>query len=135
MLLQLQPNGDLKPVAYFSRTTTATEAKNHSYELETLAVVERIKQFRVYLIGISFRVVTDCAALIVTLLKRDLVLRIARWCLTNQEYDFQVECRVGVCMQQVDALSRNPIRVNLLSVEKADWFHTVQFQDQSFKRL
>lgn len=38
ILLQRQPNGDLKPVIYFSRVTSRGEMIYHSYELETLAV-------------------------------------------------------------------------------------------------
>jgi hypothetical protein len=43
MLLQVQPDQTLKPVAYFSRVTTPAERVYHSYELETIAVVECLK--------------------------------------------------------------------------------------------
>lgn len=58
-----------------------------SYELETLALVESVKRFRVYLLGVHFKMVTDCSAVRATLLKRDLVPRIVRWWLVIQEYD------------------------------------------------
>lgn len=97
----------LKPVAYFSRQTTVDEKHFHSYELETLAVVCSLKKFRVYLLGVPFKVFTDCAALRTTLTKRDLVPRIARWWLQISEYNFEIEYRPGVNMAHVDALSRN----------------------------
>lgn len=39
ILLQEQTDGTLRPVCYFSRQTTDTERRYHSFELETLAVV------------------------------------------------------------------------------------------------
>lgn len=46
ILLQKQDreNGRLHPVVYYSRKTTPLEEKFHSYELETLAVVESLKK-------------------------------------------------------------------------------------------
>lgn len=38
ILLQKQPSGKFCPVAYFSRQTTSSEAKFHSFELEMLAI-------------------------------------------------------------------------------------------------
>jgi hypothetical protein len=79
ILLQEQPDGGLKPVAYASRQTTPAEQKNHSFELETLAVVMSLAKFKVYVTGIKFTIVTDCNALRWTWSKRDLSPRIARW--------------------------------------------------------
>lgn len=110
VLLQREDEkGPLKVVAYFSRQTTTEERHLHSFELETLAVVMSLNRFRVYLLGIQFKVVTDCNALRTTLTKRDLVPRIARWWLLVQDYDFTVEYRPGAQMMHADSLSRNPI--------------------------
>lgn len=62
---------------------------------ETLDVICSIKQFRDYLLGIPFKVVTDCNALRTTLTKRDLIPRIGRWWLSTQEFDFRIEYRRG----------------------------------------
>lgn len=59
VLLQKETNG-LQPVCYFSRKTSESEAKFHSYELEALAVVESLSKFKSYVMGKSFIVVTDC---------------------------------------------------------------------------
>ncbi|XP_064210819.1 uncharacterized protein LOC135265341 [Tribolium castaneum] len=135
ILLQRQSDGELKPVFYFSRTTTPQEQVYHSYELETLAVVESIKRFRVYLLGVQFKVVTDCSAVRATFLKKDLVPRIARWWLAIQEYGMTVEYRPGVRMQHVDALSRNPVQISIVHADEADWFLTVQLQDPKAQEL
>ena len=71
ILLQKQSDGSWRPVAYFSCSTNSMEQAYHSYELEILALVETVKRFRVYLVGVHFKAVTDCPAVRATLLKRD----------------------------------------------------------------
>lgn len=126
ILLQTQETGELKPVFYFSRSTTREEAVYHSYELETLAVVEALKRFRVYVLGKPVKIVTDCSAVRYTLEKKDLVPRIARWWLMIQEYDLQIEYRPGDRMRHVDALSRNPIQTTLSERTPSDPGNTNQ---------
>lgn len=121
---------------YFSRQTTKEEQRYHSYELETLAVVNIMKHFRVYLIGIKFKVVTDCSAIRTTLTKRDLIPRIGRWWLSIQEFTFEVQYRPDVKMAHVDVLSRSPIcqdifldgnqiiATNLVNINHEDWVLT-----------
>lgn len=134
----------LKPVAYFSRQTTPEEKHMHSYELETLAVVCSLKKFRVYLLGIHFKIYTDCAALRTTLTKRDLVPRIARWWLQISEYTFDIEYRPGIQMAHVDALSRNtklPAElddnpsVNIYNITKENWLLSLQLADPEICRI
>lgn len=122
-------------VAYFSRQTTAEEQHFHSYELETLAVVASLNRFRVYLLGIEFKVVTDCNALRTTLIKRDLIPRIARWWLSVQEYSFTIEYRPGARLAHADALSRNSIGVSdgeqlsVMLLSDVHWLQSVQMSD------
>lgn len=133
VLLQKQANGEIKVVAYASRQTTAAEQKYHSFELEALAVVFAIHRFKVYLSGVKFRVVTDCSALRMAWLKRDLSPRIARWWLDLQEYDFEVDHRPGCSMAHVDALSRNPIVVH--HIEENDLIDALQMADEEIQGL
>ena len=58
-------------VYYMSRKTTLAERNYSSYELEILAVIEALKRFRVYLLGIEFKVITDCQAFQKTMDKKD----------------------------------------------------------------
>jgi len=109
VLLQKDSNdGQLHPVCYMSRKTTEAQRKYHSYELEVLAIVEALKKFRVYLVGLHFKIVTDCAAFAKTLEKKDLETRVARWALLVSEYDYTIEHRSGSRMPHVDSLSRYP---------------------------
>lgn len=135
ILLQYQTDGTLRPIAYYSRVTSKEEQFYHSYELETLAVVESLKRFRIYLTGIPVKVVTDCAALRTTLVKRDLIPRIARWWLAIQDFDLEIEYRPGERMRHADALSRNPIPTNVCMIENSDWLLTLQLQDEHIQSI
>lgn len=79
VLLQTHRDGRKRAVAYFSKVTVGAESRYHSYELETLAVVKALHHFRQYLIGKSFKIVTDCNALKMIQRKKDLLPRVARW--------------------------------------------------------
>lgn len=148
ILMQRNGDGVMQPVSYFSRKTTIDEGKMHSYELETLAVIASLNRFRVYLVGIVFKILTDCNALRSTLTKRDLIPRIARWWVQLQEYDCTIEYRPGVRMSHADALSRNPIDdqsseshvLDILPVQQLDqtnrdWIATVQSADDEVKKV
>lgn len=97
-------------VAYFSRRTTEVESRYHSYELETLAVVRAVENFRHYLYGQHFTVYTDCNSLKASKAKTDLSPRVHRWWAFLQAYDFDIIYKEGRSMAHADFLSRNPIQ-------------------------
>lgn len=136
----------LKPITFFSRKTTIDEQKFHAYDLETLAVIESLKRFRVYLLGNPFTIVTDCNALRATFTKRDLLPRIARWWLQLQEYDCNIVYRPNHSMTHVDALSRNPVIPSLpvdiditlprvLAITHEDWLLSLQLTDPKLSHI
>lgn len=106
MLLQKQSDGQWHPVMYYSKRTSNTESRYHSFELETLAIIYALERFHVYLHGIKFKIVTDCDALKNTLKKKETSPRINRWALLLQNYDFDIVHKNKSQMQHVDALSR-----------------------------
>ena len=53
----LNQNG--RPVAFFSRTLQQTERKHSSVEKEACAIVEAIRNWRHYLTGRHFKLITD----------------------------------------------------------------------------
>lgn len=91
LLQRSSDDGQMHPIYYTSRKTTPAERKYTSYELEVFAIIETLKKFRTYLLGVKFKVVTDCSAFQKTLSKKDLVTRVARWALLLEEYDLTVE--------------------------------------------
>jgi len=107
ILFQKQSDNKFHPVFYFSQRTTSVQSRYHSYELEMLAIINSIKRFHVYLQGIKFKIITDCNSITLTLKKKDINPRIARWALFLQNYDYEIQHRSSNRMQHVDALSRN----------------------------
>lgn len=60
----------------------------------------------VYLLGLKFKVITDCKAFNLTTNKKHICARVARWALQLEEFDCTVVHRAGTTMRHVDALSR-----------------------------
>ena len=109
ILLQRNSEDGLQhPVYYASWKTSPVEERYTSYELEILAVVKALGKFRVYLLGINFKIVTDCRAFVQTMSKKDTCLRISRWSSLIEDFQYSIEHRPRTSMQHVDALSRNP---------------------------
>lgn len=106
VLLQKQADGAFAPIAYYSKATNDAEKHYHSYELETLAIVKAIERFHVFLQGITFKVITDCNALVWAFKKININPRIARWSLALQNYSCELAHRAAAKMVHVDALSR-----------------------------
>lgn len=119
ILLQKQTDNKFHPIAYFSQRTTAVESRYHSFELETLAIIYALRKFRVYLEGIPFRIITDCNSLTMTLNKKSINARIARWALELGNYDYTIQHRSGQLMGHVDTLSRYPM-VTITNSENSD---------------
>lgn len=121
ILFQLnQEDQKWHPVFFYSLKTTLSEQKLSSYELEMLAVVNALKKLRVYLLGIRFKIITDCSAFQMTLDKKDVSPKIARWSFLLQEFDYSIEHRSADRMKHVDALSRVNVNVVLVVVSQVE---------------
>lgn len=59
VLLQRQPSGVLKPVAFISRSMTPTEQRYAQIEKEALAFTWACERLSDYLIGLPFHIHTD----------------------------------------------------------------------------
>jgi hypothetical protein len=77
-------NNAFYPVYYSSGKASPAEKKYTSYELEDLAIME------CWLLGIPFKIVTDCQAFVLTMRKKDLCVRVARWAILLQEFNQKV---------------------------------------------
>lgn len=135
VLLQIRPDGRKQVVAYFSKVTQGAERRYHSYELETLAVVKALQHFRHYLIGLQFKVVTDCNALKSTERKKDLLPRVARWWVYLQDFTFDIEYRKGSMMSHADFLSRNPTNEVNNITKPRNWAQIAQAADDETRGL
>ena len=101
-------DGVERVVAYASRSLDARERNYCVTRKELLAVVHFVRYFKQYLLGRTFRVRTDHAALTWLRHTPDPVGQQARWLEQLEEYDFSVEHRSGSRHANADALSRRP---------------------------
>lgn len=62
-----------------SKKTSETQKKLYSNKPDVLAIVEPLKKFRVYLLGLNFKIVTDYIAFTKTIEKQELAIWVARW--------------------------------------------------------
>ena len=118
VLAQIDENKIEYAVAYASRAMKGAELHYGITEKECLAVVWAIKQFRVYLYGTHFTVITDHSALAWLMNITDPTGRLARWSIYLQAYDFTIVHRAGIKHSNADTLSR-PVLVVTRSAAKA----------------
>ncbi len=63
VLEQEDENGNLRPIAYASRSLTPAEKNYHTTDLKCLAIIWSVKHFHKYLINRLFKIFTDHSAL------------------------------------------------------------------------
>ena len=93
-------------VTYILRCNNTVEANHSSYEEETLAAVWTIANFRPYLYGQHFTLVTDHQPLWWLMESDKLTCKLVMWVLLLQEYDFEVVHHSGITNMDADGLSR-----------------------------
>ena len=98
---------DNKVIAYASRSLSKSECNYFTIQKECLAIVFAMKQFRHYLLGHPFTVMTDHAPL-QWLSAQKMEGLLCRWALALQEYTFKIVHRKGTLNGNADALSRHP---------------------------
>ena len=108
ILMQKDPEGRERVLAYASRVTNPGERKWCASELEAAAIIWALEKFRPYLIDIPFKCRTDHSSL--KWIRQSHTGRLVRWALKLDEYDMTIETRPGIRMPHVDALSRYPIQ-------------------------
>ena len=115
LVLSLQDDDQIRPVAYASRTLQPHEKKYGISEMEALAVVWAVKHFRSYIIlyGHHCDVYTDHSALKALPHPSG---KLAGWGMANQEPIYH---RAGKHNSNADALSRAPVPPDSNSSVKA----------------
>ena len=132
-----------RPVAYWGRVLTPAEANYNVSELELLAIICCIKQWRPYLwsaSGKKFILRVDHAALLYLHTAKDTVgggpaSRLQRWYLKLQEYRFEVWHRPGRIHYDADFISRmqgNPEYAKL--TREADTPEWAKISEESARR-
>ncbi len=99
-------DGNLRPIAFWSRKLSETERKYSATEREALAIVFFLEKFRHYLLGRRFLLKTDHAALKFVFKGAAQNSKLARWALKVQEFAFDLIHIPGKDNSVADALSR-----------------------------
>ena len=111
VLMQKQPSGEMRPVAYASRSMTETERRYAQIEKEALANIWALEHWAEFLIGMRFKMKTDHKPLIPlfsTKLIDELPVRIQRFRIRLMRFDFAIAHVPGKLLHTADSLSRSP---------------------------
>ena len=110
VLSQLNPEGDLRPCAYYSRSLNDAERNYCVYEKELLGIKVALETWRHYLEGSPHctTVLTDHKGLEFLSSANVMNQRHARWHLFFRRFNFIIKYRPGTSNNLADGLSRRP---------------------------
>lgn len=131
VLIQYDDSGNERVIAYASRNLRPSERNYPAIELECLAIVWACEQFRQYLYGRKFRILSDQNPLAYLENMRMKSTRIQKWRLQLAEYDKEIVYRKGSENANADALSR----IEAFCVEKNDNMVDLQREDEQLKKI
>lgn len=105
-VLSQGPIGADPPKAYASRALNHAEINYNTTKKELCVIVWGVKQFRPYLFGQKFNIVTDHRALNWLFNIKYPGSRLTRWRLKLAEYEYEIHFKPGASNTNADALSR-----------------------------
>lgn len=125
VLSQRDDAGREYPVAYHSRTLSSAERNFAQIDKEALAIITGIKKFHEYVYGRKIAIRTDHKPLLGIFNPRKSVPeilspRMLRWTLMLSAYDYDLFYVPGTKIQNADALSRLPQKVNVPEPPSSD---------------
>ncbi|GBM45502.1 Retrovirus-related Pol polyprotein from transposon 297 [Araneus ventricosus] len=104
-VLSQNPGNEERVIAYFSKSLGKPERNYCVTRKELLAIAKSIEHFHHYLYGRKFLLRTDHASLRWLLNFKEPEGQIACWIQRLQEYDFEIQHRIGTSHGNADALS------------------------------
>ena len=107
VLMQRQPGGNLKPVAYITRSLTPTEMRYTQIEKEALAFTWASELFSDYLLGLHFHIETDHKPLVPLFSTKnldELHMRVQRFRMRTMRFHFSISHVPGKNLMVADAL-------------------------------
>ena len=121
VLQQCQKNGELRPIAFISRSLSDTERRYAQIEKEALAVTWASERFQDYLIGLHYTIETDHKPLVPLLSSKnleELPIRVQRFRLRLKRFSYTIVHVPGKLLCTADALSRSPVSTTSCSDSK-----------------
>ena len=115
VLQQKQSDGEMKPVAYISRSMTATEQRYAQIEKEALAFTWACERLSDYLLGLKFHIQTDHKPLVPLFSTKnleELPVRVQRFRLRMIRFKHTISHVRGTDLVIADTLSRAPAPEN-----------------------
>ena len=114
VLSHMYPDGSERPVAFASRTLSATERNYAQVEKEALSLVFGVRKFHQYLYGRRFVLITDHKPLTTLLGPKHGIpplaaARLQRWALLLTAYTYSIEYKATKEHANADGLSRLPL--------------------------
>ena len=98
----------LQPCAYKSRKMNDHEKNYPVHEQELLSIMDALREWRHYLLGNKFVIITDHRSLQYLSTQDKLSARQTRWSEYLQQFDFEIKYRPGKDNTVADGLSRRP---------------------------
>ena len=120
ILAQHDANNQEYVCIYASRLLKNAEVHYGISEKECQAIVWAIRQFRIYLHGVHFTVVTAHNALVWLMSIHDPTGNLARWSIYLQQYEYDIVHRKGLKHSNVDTLSRPVLVIDVKSTSQSD---------------
>lgn len=110
ILSQLDNNGVLHPVAFYSKNLLPAECNYEIYDKELLAIIRCLENWRPELESteLPVRIFTDHKSLEYFMESKELTRRQARWSEKLADFNFKITYRPGKQNDKADALTRMP---------------------------
>ncbi|KAI0991808.1 hypothetical protein K3495_g16379, partial [Podosphaera aphanis] len=107
-LSQIDDEGRLRPVAYFSKRLSSAEVNYQIHDKEMLAIISAMQEWKAELQSVAkpFTILTDHKNLNYFATKRLLSERQARYSEILQQFRYKLKWRAGTACERPDALSR-----------------------------
>ena len=110
VLSQIGDDGELHPVAFFSKNMSPAECNYEIYDKELLAIIRYFEQWKPELESteLPVKIFTDHRSLEYFMTTKKLTRRQARWAEFLSEFNFVITYRPGKKNEKADALTRRP---------------------------
>ncbi|CAF1149257.1 unnamed protein product, partial [Brachionus calyciflorus] len=135
ILSQLDENNQERVIAYASRSLKPAERNYSATELECLAIVWAVENFRHYLYGRKFKIYSDHNPLVYLDNTKNKSARINRWRTELADYDKEIIYKKGTKNTNADALSRmneDSEKKEVNNIDKTD-VQGLQYNNQEYR--